>query len=112
MVFSQIGSAVEGIYSFYDSGTGQTYVGRSNDIRRRILEHIRSPRRTVDLSKGFKILELRGLSLENLRIAEQLAIRDCGGVGRLSNKINSLNEARRRQVQELFDTLGDFLGDF
>jgi hypothetical protein len=52
---------------------------------------------------------LKGAVLDNLRVAEQLAIRDCGGVRNLANKINGINRQRADQIEELYQTLEEFL---
>jgi RHS repeat-associated protein/uncharacterized repeat protein (TIGR01451 family) len=96
-----------GLYSFTDAATGKPYVGRSVDLRRRILEHLRNGK--VRPGSNFKILEIGEEALEHIDLAEQLAIRDCGGVGNLANRINAVNKKRRDQLYELYDTLGDLL---
>jgi RHS repeat-associated protein len=111
MTFAEVmalAPGTQGLYAFAEGG--QSYVGQSVDIRRRILEHLGDQR----LGRGSRVLvlQLQDLTSSALRDAEQLAIRDCGGklgITNLTNKINARKQAIRDDLQNLYSTLGGFL---
>jgi hypothetical protein len=79
---------IEGIYEFTVAATGTTYVGQSNDILRRLLEHMGGK---LDPSMVGTII-YRPVSGGKLarEIAEQFRILDLGGIRRLENKRNPI----------------------
>jgi hypothetical protein len=90
---------VPGIYAFTE-GT-QTYVGKSVDMRRRLLQHMRSNK----LKPGAEIRVLQRETIEHLDVVEQSFIEGCGGPANMSNKINAISATRRDQLRELLDFL-------
>lgn len=86
-----------GLYGFTDK-SGNTYVGRSVDLRRRILEHIRNGKGAPG-SQMF-IIKLTQQAAEHIDVAEQLLINRCGGVAKLANKVNAINKKRRADLAE------------
>ena len=81
------------IYRSFSPDTGQVqYVGRTNNINRRRIEHLRQKNRTI-----FKVPELTNLSLREAKAVEQALIdlygtEQKGGV--LQNTINSIGKPR------------------
>jgi hypothetical protein len=107
-----VGNA-EGLYSFMDK-SGKPYVGRSIDLARRLAEHLRAGR--ISLDSPISVRRLDNIAKEALGNAEQLAIQGCNGgraVGEgantLANKINAINQARRTELGKLTDDLDDYL---
>jgi RHS repeat-associated protein/uncharacterized repeat protein (TIGR01451 family) len=97
---------ISGIYAFGDEKTGQTYVGRSVDIRRRILEHIRKGR--VDAKRGLKYVEALQADLQQ---AEQAVMIECGGADwkkTLANKIGAMRDVG--DLSDLGTTLLESMG--
>lgn len=88
------------------------YLGRSVDLRARILAHLRDGRPVV-CSRGF-IIRLADDAVGLLDVAEQLLIDSCGGgVGRggsLANRIDAINQKRWDQLAALGATLIGLLG--
>ncbi len=94
-----------GLYVFSEGG--KSYVGRSNDVRRRILEHIR--RGKLRPGANIWVLKVSDAIFQHIDVAEQLLMRDCGGVSNLTNKINALNRKRRTDLYDLHGSLLDLL---
>lgn len=101
-----------GLYGFIDqSRGGRLYLGRSIDLRERILAHMRDGRPAPG-TRGF-IIRLSDDIVRNIDVAEQLLINGCGTVGKggtLANRINAVNAKRRQQLEELQQTLMSLLG--
>lgn len=84
-------NAKEGIYEFTDQKTGETYVGQSGDIDRRLGEHVRSGRLSrVDAAKRTSV---SGGKFAR-EIAEQNRINELGGISNLANKVNPIGPNR------------------
>ena len=96
----------QGLYAFAEGG--QSYVGQSVRIRRRILEHLSKNR--LGRESRVLVLQLQDLTKSALRDAEQLAIRDCGKtITNLTNQINARKKAVKDDLEALYSTLGGFL---
>lgn len=83
----------EGIYEF-TSSSGRTYVGQSNDITRRMGEHIRSGKLFESELPNVKRTEVLG-GKTSREIAEQLRINGLGGIGNLENRLNPIGPGRQ-----------------
>ncbi len=101
-----------GLYGFIDQTRGNRwYIGRSVDLRARILQHLRDARPKPG-TRGF-IIRLADEAVDQIDVAEQLLINSCGTVGKagtLANRINAVNAKRREQLAELGTTLISLLG--
>ncbi len=84
-----------GVYRYRDSVTGAYYIGSSNKIARRLLQH------------GAKVIPGTATTLKNmaqastrvqLHVQEQIAILRAGGIKNLSNKINAVGMARAHRI--------------
>lgn len=85
--------ATEGIYE-YTSKSGRQYVGQSNDIDRRLGEHIRDGRVTPEEAARATRTEVPGGKTAR-EIAEQRRIDELGGVDNLENVRNPIGQNRR-----------------
>lgn len=84
--------ANEGIYQF-TATSGKTYVGQSNDISRRLQQHVKSGK--LDENELQNVLRTEVLGGKTAReIAEQKAINGLGGIDGLENKVNPIGPAR------------------
>ncbi|MGA9213667.1 hypothetical protein [Kaistella sp.] len=82
---------IEGIYEFV-AESGKTYVGQSKDILKRLMQHIDSGK----LPEGAQVIVKEVLGGKTTReVAEQLRIRDLGGVDNLDNIRNPIGPARQ-----------------
>ncbi len=102
MVEYMVGEAFNyGIYVFLDGYTGKSYVGQTRvDFDKRLKQHMAQGIRDVKqvLAKFHIDPSIKG---ESLRILEQTIMDIVGNIkhGDLSNKINALNEAKRRALK-------------
>ena len=96
---------IEGIYEFRERKSGLKYVGQSNNIRRRISQHLRVEKLDrKDLGK-VRITEVRGGKLAR-EIAEQRRLDELtGGVparlsNKVANKLDPIGPLRRHLMKE------------
>jgi RHS repeat-associated protein len=82
----------EGIYEF-TAKSGKTYVGQSNNITRRIGQHVRAGKVTQAAADAAKRTEVLGGKTAR-EVAEQMRINKLGGIGKLENKVNPIGPAR------------------
>ncbi len=84
-----------GVYRYRDSVTRAYYIGSSNNIARRLVQH------------GAKVIPGTATTLKNmaqassrvqLHVQEQIAILRAGGIKNLSNKINAVGMARAHRI--------------
>lgn len=97
---------LEGIYVVVTE-TGEVYVGQSNNIARRLMEHVASGKITKVAADLAERVEVLGGKL-NRELTEQLEIRARGGIDNLANKVNPIGQARQHLLNEL-DNLGDLV---
>ena len=83
-----------GIYEFKGK-TGKVYVGQSENIFRRIQQHLRSGKLRPEDIKTLKWKTMGGSSRIEREIAEQLKIDALGGVRKLENVINAIGKNRQ-----------------
>jgi len=82
---------VEGIYEF-TATSGETYVGQSENIAERLLQHIAKGK----LKPGTPVTRTEVLGGKTMReISEQLRINELGGVKNLENIRNPIGKARQ-----------------
>lgn len=82
-----------GIYEFKGK-SGKIYVGRSSNLFRRMNQHIHSGKLPAKNIKTLRWKPKPGANRTDLEIAEQLRIRDHGGVDNLENIINAIGKDR------------------
>ncbi len=91
-------NACEGIYEFAAT-SGQTYLGQSSNIAKRLAQHVSSGKLlpttsvTVTPVSGGKLVR---------EVVEQIRINQLGGIGNLANVVNPIGLARTPMVQRLF----------
>lgn len=89
----------EGIYEF-TSRTGETYVGQSSNISKRIAQHLRSGKLLAQDLDTVKTTEVLGGKLVR-EIAEQLRIDELGGIRNLANLRNPIGNGAARLLRAL-----------
>ena len=95
-----------GIYEFKDHQTGQTYVGQSKNIERRLTQHQKTGKLDPDVDiSTVKKTELKGSTKAQREVAEQTRINELtGGEGAksdlVSNKVNPIGPKRQHLMDE------------
>ena len=83
-----------GIYEFQGKSE-KLYVGGSNNLLRRMNEHIRSGKLAPENVKTLRWRKMSGAKLDSIRVAEQLRIDARGGTDALENVVNSIARGNR-----------------
>jgi hypothetical protein len=76
-----------GIYRFDNTPSGKPYIGKSVNVNTRIQQH---PNTGKYLGGPVDVMRMPNAANVQLRIQEQSAINQAGGLGQLENKINSI----------------------
>ncbi|MBP9760765.1 MAG: DNRLRE domain-containing protein [Candidatus Magasanikbacteria bacterium] len=85
---------VEGIYQF-TTKDGLDYVGQSQDITKRLQQHMKSGKLDANDLLQVKVKEVPGGKTQR-EIAEQMRINELGGIDKLSNKVNPIGPNRQQ----------------
>jgi hypothetical protein len=96
----------EGIYEF-KAATDKKYVGQSNNIARRLGEHIRSGKLKEDDLSTVESTEVLGGKLAR-EAAEQKRIDELGGIKELENKVNPIRPSRQHMMERVDDVMNVF----
>lgn len=98
--------AIEGIYKFNDllSDKEKIYIGQSEDIARRLNEHLSSEKLDELDIEEVEIKEVEGEKLMR-EIEEQKEIDKLGSVptDNLSNKCNPISKERKKKLEKYFN---------
>lgn len=96
----------EGIYVVV-AKSGLTYVGQSRQIGTRLLQHVATGKITPAAARSAQRIYVPA-GRATREWAEQLKIRDLGGIRVLENKLNPIGKGRAR-LEGAFESLDEYL---
>jgi hypothetical protein len=103
-----ISKQIEGIYKFADNKTTKEkkYIGQSEDVARRLKEHIADGKLDKADLENVEIKEVKGGKLAR-EIEEQNEITEYKGIdgGKLSNLRNAISEDRQSILKKLYNVV-------
>jgi hypothetical protein len=101
-----IGKQIEGIYKFADNKTTKEkmYIGQSEDVARRLKEHIYDKKLDKSDLENVEVKEVKGGKLAR-EIEEQNEITENKGIagGHLSNQRNAISYERQSLLEKIYN---------